>query len=64
MSQPDSCEENTVEHQNISSYEDFGPYGCGQDLWLPLGSGTLRPGQSFPLVSSGFPQALQRVGAE
>ena len=59
MSQPDSCEENTVEQQNISSYEDFGPYGCGQDLWLPLGSRTLRPGQSFPLVSSGFPQPFR-----
>lgn len=59
MSQPDSCEENTIEQQNISSYKDFGLYGCRQDLWLPLGNGALRPGQSFPLASSGFPQPFR-----
>ena len=59
VSQPDSHEENTIKQQNISSYGDFGPDGCGQNLWLPLGNGAVRPGQSFPLVSSGFPQPFR-----
>ena len=46
----------------ISSYENFGSYGCGSAA--SIGNGALKPGPSFPLLSSGSPQSLLGVGAE
>ena len=46
----------------IFSFEDFGPDGCGSAA--STGNGALKPGPSFPLLSSGFPQSLPGVGAE
>lgn len=46
----------------IFSYENFGPNGC--ESAASIGNGALKPGPSFPLLSSGFPQSLLGVGAE
>ena len=34
-------------------------YGCRRGLWLPRGNEAQKPGQSFSLVSSGFPQPFR-----